>query len=100
MKFLSMGFNSVSFYVWNEKKVKRSCQTLNFFCSIDRGHRDNAFYGVFEFQTSTSLATPARQKNHIVSHLGVRTRTVLEYEYLDILTLRLTVLVRTYRYVL
>ena len=66
-----MGFNSVSFFVWNEKKVQRGCQTLNFFCSIDRRDRDNAFYGVFEFQTSTSLATPARQRNHIVANLGV-----------------------------
>ena len=67
-----MGFNSVSFFVWNEKKVQRGCQTLNFFCSIDRRDRDNAFYGVFEFQTSTSLATPARQKKHIVANPGVQ----------------------------
>ena len=70
-KFKTMGFNSVSFFVWNEKKVQRGCQTLNFFCSIERQDRDNAFYGVFEFQTSTSLATPARQRKHIVSDLGV-----------------------------
>ena len=64
-------FKDVSYIDKYQNKVKRGCQTLNFFCSIERRDRDNAFYGVFEFQTSTSLATPARQKTHIVADLGV-----------------------------
>ena len=80
-----MGFNSVSTFVWNEKKVKRGCQTLNFFCSIDRRDRDNAFYGVFEFQTSTSLATPARQRNHIVADPGVQYLYSTTYRYVGLL---------------
>ncbi len=62
-----------------QNKVKRSCQALNFFCSIERRDRDNAFAGVFEFQTSTSLATPARQKKHIVSNRGVQWPLGTEY---------------------
>ena len=64
-----MGFNSVSTFNWNEKSEKELSDAELFLLNRKR-RRDNAFYRVFEFQTSTSLATPARQKTDIVSDRG------------------------------